>query len=469
LRIGAIAALCLGVVAGGYLFYVLRSGEGRLQRLFDELDRNDPGWRLEELEARRKVIPPEQNSARQIDAVRLLGMSPWPLAQQKSFDDLARDLSPEVQLPQQAATTLRKGLKKAEPALVEARKLADMPNGRFPITYSADGIATLVPHGLQTREVAEFLKLDALLRSAEGDIDGALASGRGILNTGRARYDEPMAVSQLIRVACTGVALKSVERSLAQGEPSEAALVALGRLLEDEEAQPLLRIALRGERAGVERFIQALRSGSVAPAAGFLGRPVGRIKIRNFDIEELACRFYLRTASEQHAALLEQANAIAEVAKLPAGEQIPQLERLEAALGTQPFLFGIVIHKTSKVAEAFRRTQAGLRCALVAVALERYRRTHSGWPDSLAPLVPAYLPSVPIDPYDGAPLRYRRLADRLVVYSVGLDKQDNGGNVGKVLSTPGTDVGLRLWDVKHRRQRPTPWSALRPLLWKTFP
>jgi hypothetical protein len=67
------------------------------------------------------------------------------------------------------------------------------------------------------------------------------------------------------------------------------------------------------------------------------------------------------------------------------------------------------------------------------------------------------------------PLRYRRLADRVVVYSVGLDKQDNGGNIGKVPNAPGTDLGLRLWDINRRRQRPTPWTALRPLLWKTFP
>ena len=60
-----------------------------------------------------------------------------------------------------------------------------------------------------------------------------------------------------------------------------------------------------------------------------------------------------------------------------------------------------------------------------------------------------------MDPYDGAQLRYRRLADRVVVYSVGLDGQDNGGNIGKVPNVPGTDLGFRLWDVKYRR-RPAP-------------
>jgi len=63
---------------------------------------------------------------------------------------------------------------------------------------------------------------------------------------------------------------------------------------------------------------------------------------------------------------------------------------------------------------------------------------------------------VPIDPYDGGRLRYRRMADRVVVYSVGLDGQDHGGNIGKIPNTPGTDLGFRLWDVKHRRRSPSP-------------
>ena len=42
------------------------------------------------------------------------------------------------------------------------------------------------------------------------------------------------------------------------------------------------------------------------------------------------------------------------------------------------------------------------------------------------------------------------------MYSVGLDGQDNGGNIGKIPNTPGTDLGFRLWDVKHRGQPPSP-------------
>jgi len=38
-----------------------------------------------------------------------------------------------------------------------------------------------------------------------------------------------------------------------------------------------------------------------------------------------------------------------------------------------------------------------------------------------------FLPAVPFDPSDGAPLRYKQLPKGYVVYSIGPDGQDNGG------------------------------------------
>jgi hypothetical protein len=107
----------------------------------------------------------------------------------------------------------------------------------------------------------------------------------------------------------------------------------------------------------------------------------------------------------------------------------------------------------NKVAEASRRVQADQRCALVALAAERYRRDHGRWPASLDQLAPDYLKAVPADPYDGKPLRYQRRPDGVIIYSVGPDREDNGGALNR--SRPldkGIDYGFRLWDVDRRRQ-----------------
>jgi hypothetical protein len=38
------------------------------------------------------------------------------------------------------------------------------------------------------------------------------------------------------------------------------------------------------------------------------------------------------------------------------------------------------------------------------------------------------------------------------VYSVSLDRQDNGGNITDNPTIAGADLGFRLWDVNRRRQ-----------------
>lgn len=72
--------------------------------------------------------------------------------------------------------------------------------------------------------------------------------------------------------------------------------------------------------------------------------------------------------------------------------------------------------------------------ALVSLHIERYRADHGVYPDSLDALVPAYLESLPIDPWDDAPIRYRRLAPGedafgrpFLLYSVGADRTDDNG------------------------------------------
>src|SRR5204863_7525309 len=94
--------------------------------------------------------------------------------------------------------------------------------------------------------------------------------------------------------------------------------------------------------------------------------------------------------------------------------------------------------------------QSRVRSATLAVALERYRRQHSQWPETLQAVVPGWLAEVPEDPHGNGPLRYARLPDGIVVYSVGRDGRDNGGRVHAPIDSPGSDIGFRLWDEPAR-------------------
>ncbi len=74
------------------------------------------------------------------------------------------------------------------------------------------------------------------------------------------------------------------------------------------------------------------------------------------------------------------------------------------------------------------QTEVGFRDGvLIGIALELYKREHGDWPISLVKLVPGYLPGVPVDRLTGEPVRYLVTKDGPVVYSVGVDGDDDGG------------------------------------------
>ena len=89
------------------------------------------------------------------------------------------------------------------------------------------------------------------------------------------------------------------------------------------------------------------------------------------------------------------------------------------------------------------------------MAVERFRLANDRWPERLEDLVPAYLSKIPIDPFDGRPLRFRRLKDGVIIYTVGEDQKDDGGQRIRIKAGgPDADIGFQLWDPERRRQAP---------------
>ncbi|HUJ11013.1 MAG TPA: hypothetical protein VL171_13395 [Verrucomicrobiae bacterium] len=66
-----------------------------------------------------------------------------------------------------------------------------------------------------------------------------------------------------------------------------------------------------------------------------------------------------------------------------------------------------------------------------ALAVEAYKLRHDKLPDTLTEFVPAYLIAIPLDPFTGQPLRYKKLPKGYLVYSIGDDAKDNGGDAKK--------------------------------------
>jgi hypothetical protein len=78
--------------------------------------------------------------------------------------------------------------------------------------------------------------------------------------------------------------------------------------------------------------------------------------------------------------------------------------------------------------QAFTRSEAYLRLVLCGMAIRSFYLEHGSYPTNLADLVPNYLDAVTLDPFGGRPLHYRQTSQGFLLYSVGPDGIDDGGN-----------------------------------------
>jgi hypothetical protein len=449
LSLGCVLLAAIALVVGAY-FYSSYEAEKRLQAAIAAADRDDPYWRLEDLEAQREAIPDGKNSALIVAAAAQLVPS-------GGYNFTSMQAHSSRQLDEEQVRILRAKMKEATAALVQARKLKDFPNGRYPVAWSEDAVSTLLPHLQRVRELANLLSADAMLRAHDKDLDGALESCLANLNGARSIGDEPTYISALVRVAIRAVTLGRLEQVLSQGEPSEAALAATQKAWEREEQFPLLLAASRGERALGDRAVLALQNGKTSSTTLFGGGP-GSGVTGNGSVDRIINYLRIGSLPGNRAALLELHHDLIEAARLPEMERKQRFDKIVVESVKLPWLARLLLPAADKVAQAMSRSAAQMRTMIAGLAAERYRQAHGRWPESLAVLVPQYLKEVPLDPFDGKPLRLRRLSDGLVIYSVGLDGQDNGGTLANNIA-PGTDIGVRLWDIEQRRQPPEPIQA----------
>jgi hypothetical protein len=435
-----------------------------LDETIAEVDRLDPRWRLEDIEADRRQFPPDNNGAIVVLAVRRLLPKDW----QPPIRDQLEKVPPHVALRQDLANQLAADLEPLRAALKQARQLRYYPLGRYKIRYTEDYVSTLLQDQQEVRLVATLLELDIALLLHQKEMANALISHRALLNAGRSIGDEPVLISSLIRIAIDRKAVRSLERIVAQGEPGQGALDEAQKALQEEIDTPLFLIGLRGDRAGWNHLLTNIETGKMPflQALRFSDRRDKRDEASWWDplTEFLAFSMVLRS----HGRLLQFETKAIEAAKLPPSRRYQALREVQATFNNEfPVddrsltMARLLLPAFFKVSEAEQRVHSSLACAVAGLGAERFRLQHRRWPESLDEVVKVgFLKEVPLDLFNGQPLRLRRARDGVVVFSVGQTGEYDGTALddlargGHEWDSPGEAerIEFRLWDVSYRRK-----------------
>lgn len=432
----------------------------RIHHIQADLDATDPGWRWDDLVAKRPAPPTGKNSADVIAFVGRCLSAGW--ARQLHDVEINYVLPPNRLAPGERKL-LATELGLLDQLVRSARSVADMPTGRHvwaEMTPSGAGVDPLE----NISKVAQLLHYDALRLADAGDLNGSLRSCRAAINCGRSLAEQP--TTHRDRGDVVVAALQEVERMLSLGEASDPALAELQELLRvEEQSNDLLNEYRQLRAAAHSQFMsfldRRLSAQQLLDQAGFVKPP---------EIDRKRRLFSSPRADIDHAYLVLMGilNRLVEAARLPPHEQRKALSGVAIALvdAEQRSFWVTALAPWDRLSlyqsGLYHGKLAAVQTMRVLIGVERYRLLNKRWPVRLADVPAALLPGgVSIDPFDGKPLRYRRTADGVVVYSVGEDCKDDGGAITDAggrhrRPEPGADLGYRLWDLDKRRQPPLP-------------
>jgi hypothetical protein len=307
---------------------------------------------------------------------------------------------------------------------------AKCEQSRYPIDLT-QGAKTLLPYLAKLKAAAQlevlvgFLKADANQPAEAADaVFRALALGRSL-------ESEPLLISQLVRGSCEVLASEGLERSLNQVALAPELLDRLQQAFDQAEAHEASGTnytrAMVGERVNnlaifdlTPEQLQYLMKGAVGMSAdqaeAFKALKTTLDKNRKVEREfaEETFRQTLAARKEPFPARLKSDDIF--------------VARVTEAKSKKLLLTTISLPALGSQAKKEAVYLAHLRLSQTAIALERFRAAHDNrYPDALGELSPKLLAAAPVDPFDGQPLRYRKQDSGYVLYSIGPDLKDDGG------------------------------------------
>ncbi|MCX8108236.1 MAG: hypothetical protein N3G20_05460, partial [Verrucomicrobiae bacterium] len=281
------------------------------------------------------------------------------------------------------------------------------------------------------RELGQVFANSAKIELLDGDPVSAGADVEVVLALADAAASQPLLTGLLVKGVLIDIAAEVVFAGLAENRWTDAQLARLESRLSQVNIVADCRRCIRGERAFAIALVGVLRNINlfVTETHGDVGRPLEH-RGGTFLAWPRAIAYRNQiTIAEGYDALLQGRldPAGPSVLLCPAPKDDPTLSGFR-----KPSLYNALFPQLLGASEnALRRTasfQATISISRVACALERYYLSKGQYPESLSELVPGFISRIPVDPVNGAPLRYKSGDGKsYLLYSVGVDCTDDGG------------------------------------------
>ena len=355
----------------------------------------------------------------------------WQHGQRRDFASWEEALLGRDSSPAKGATSVDTVLAALEPYAADMATLSNdvrRPHSRFDIRYE-NGFTAMLPHLSGLKQAASLFSLRASARLAKGDTEGALRDTVTTIRLAESLANEPLLISQLVRVAILPIGLQPFWEGAVDHKWSAAHLAKLREALQPINLMEGMARCFRGERNMINHWMDRMHGGGadttrelemvtdVSSPVG-VGWPDGWVYQNQFHINRIVTENILaginlencRLATKHFKSLDEEVRTLRE--------------------GFTPYhvLASMLLPAYDKMGIKMSAGQAAIDQALIVTALESHRLAEGSYPASLDALSPEWLSTVPGDWFSDAGLVYRRnTGGTFTLYSIGYNETDDGG------------------------------------------
>jgi hypothetical protein len=307
---------------------------------------------------------------------------------------------------------------------------------RYPVDFrKAEYLQLKTPHLSPLREGAKLLSLEAIMHAEEGDPATAADSVRSGIGLANSLTTEPYLISQLVRSICYHFACLGLNRSLNRVVLPDQELASLATALPQDDGAQGIRLSLIAERALALDWFSGLGPNIPDLLLAVSGEPIEWGT--GYRVPGYYLYLYYYTTGFTDLDMLRYMDLMDDYVRIserPAEERFLLIKPVEARIQSLPRRCWVSRMLTDALGTAViknLRYVAEIRTARAALEVERFRLATGHLPETLTELSPTVMKTTLLDPFDGQPLRYKKLPKGYVVYSVGEDGKDDGGDEKK--------------------------------------
>lgn len=355
--------------------------------------------------------------------------------------------TPPNRLPKETLRKIKEYLDSRRQVLALLDAAARMDRCVFDLDFTQENVITM-GHRNSMREMTKVVCLEALYCTETADTRGAARALTNAFRLTNGMRNEPGLIAMMVREATGQMALGQVERLVWRAERSPTDLHRLQRIMGRSIDYRALERAIVAERCYTIQAYQRIKadpaalkeareSFAIAPARDLCYA----LDVMDAQLKALRwpCPQCLLRAAAKYPKDDSALDNFRMMVKPTLELNVPGM--LETQDMVQPGIFSQTLSLFGHHVRRLQRHIARIECARSALAVKRFDLQQGRMPERLAELEPKFIESVPLDPFDGKPIRFRRVGNGFAVYSVGVNLTDDGAE-GRLLGrTP--DVVFR--------------------------